>query len=181
MHTRYWKEIQDIAAKYALDPLLVEAIVLTESAGNTDAFRFEPDFYNRYIKPKKMFPGMNPRRISSSYGLMQLMWPVAVERGFPAANSPELLFLPETGLEYGCKHLRFLTDWAAEFKTRPVDGSVTGATALVTDLERLEATIAGYNGGRGGNKPTESPKRNISYVRKVFANLSTLQKIGAAA
>ncbi len=128
-----------------------------------------------------MYVGKNPRRISSSYGLMQLMWPVAVERGFPATDAPEHLFFPEVGLEYGCKHLRFLLDWAETFTNQPVPGSVTGATVPVSAQAKLEAAIASYNGGRGGNKPTESPKRNISYVRKVFANLDTLKKIGAAA
>ncbi len=141
--------------------------MLTESAGNTDAFRFEPDFYNRYLKPNKMYVGKNPRRISSSYGLMQLMWPVAVERGFPATDAPEHLFFPEVGLDYGCRQLRFLLDWAETFDA-PAQA-------------KLDAAIASYNGGRGGNKPTESPKRNISYVRKVLANLDTLRKIGAAA
>lgn len=167
MHSRYWKEIAEIAAQFQLDPLLVEAIVLTESSGNTDAFRFEPDFYNRYIKPKKLYPGQNPRRISSSYGLMQLMYPVAIERGFLDSNPPEYLFIPAIGLEFGCKQLRMLLDWAETFDATP--------------QAKLEAAIASYNGGRGGNKPTESPKRNASYVRKVFANLDTLKKIGAAA
>lgn len=161
MHTRYWKEIAEIAARFQLDPLLVEAIVLTESSGNTDAFRFEPDFYNRYIKPKKLYPGKNPRRISSSYGLMQLMWPVAVERGYPLTDAPELLFVPEVGLDYGCRQLAFLVKWADEFDALP--------------QAKLEAVIASYNGGRGGNKPTESPKRNIAYVRKVLANLQSLR------
>lgn len=168
MHSRYWKEICDIAVKFALDPLLVEAIVLTESGGNTDAFRFENDFYNRYLKPLKMYVGQNPRRISSSYGLMQIMWPTAVERGLSPTDPPEALFVPEKGIEFGCRQLAFLVAWAETF---------TDATPQA----KLEAVIASYNGGRGGNKPTETPKRNISYVRKVLANLTTLQKIGAAA
>jgi soluble lytic murein transglycosylase-like protein len=169
MATRYRKEIADAAAQFQLDPLLVEAIVLTESSGNTDAFRFEPNFYNRYIKPYKLYAGQNPRRVSSSYGLMQIMLPVAHERGFDKANPPEYLFIPAIGLEFGCKHLRFLLDWAAEF----------GPLTAVSDQQKLEAAIASYNGGRGGNKPTDQPLRNASYVRKVLANLQTL-KTGAA-
>jgi soluble lytic murein transglycosylase-like protein len=165
--TRYRKEIIVAAQKYELDPLLVEAIVLTESAGNTDGFRFEPAFYNRYMKPMKMHVGKNPRRISSSYGLMQIMYQVALERGYPTCEPPEGLFIPEVGLDYGCKQLRMLVDWASEFPT-------------VTDQQRVEAVLASYNGGRGGNKPTDKPLRNASYVRKVLANLSLL-KTGLAA
>lgn len=165
--TRYRKEIAAAAAKYGLDPLLVEAIVLTESSGNTDAFRFEPNYYNRYLKPKKLYPGQNPRRVSSSYGLMQIMYDVARERGYPDSLLPEHLFFPEVGLEWGCKHLRFLFDWAAEFPN-------------VTEAQKLEAVLASYNGGRGDNKPTDKPLRNASYVRKVLSNLTLLSK-GAAA
>ena len=164
--TRYRKEIEAAAKTYGLDPLLVEAIVLTESSGNADAFRFEPNYWNRYLKPTNKYPGQNPRRVSSSYGLMQIMYDVAVERGFDRILPPEMLFVPSVNLEYACKHLRMLTDWAAEFDATPQD--------------KLEAVLASYNGGRGDNKPTQKPKRNASYVRKVLANL-TLLKTGAAA
>ncbi len=163
--TRYRKEIAVAAAKHGLDPLVVEAIVETESSGNTDAFRFEPNYYNRYLKPINRYPGQNPRRVSSSYGLMQIMYDVAAnDRGFK--DVPEMLFIPEVGLEWGCKHLRFLIDWANEFPG-------------TTEQDRLEAALASYNGGRGDNKPTQKPLRNASYVRKVLAILTTLQK-GAA-
>ena len=158
--TRYQKEITVAAQKFALDFRLVEAIVLTESAGNTDAFRFEPNFYNRYIKPHKLYPGQNPRRVSSSYGLMQIMLPVAHERGYPQTDPPEHLFVPEIGLHYGCKHLRLLTDWADEF--------------AVSATQKRDAVLAAYNGGRGGNKPTDVPLRNAAYVRKVLAYLANI-------
>ena len=166
----HWSEIEKQAKAQQLDPLLIGAIVLTESSGNTDAFRHEPNFYNRYIKPYKLYAGWNPRRISSSYGLMQLMAPVAHERGYPKDRPVEYLFVPEVGLEWGCKHLRYLFDWAGEFNTPLVP---------VSEQDRLEAVVASYNGGRGGNKPTDRPKRNASYVRKVLTNLSLL-KTGAA-
>jgi soluble lytic murein transglycosylase-like protein len=167
--TRYRKEIEAAAKQYGLDPLLVEAIVLTESSGNTDAFRFEPNYWNRYLKPKNLYPGMNPRRVSSSYGLMQIMYDVAVERGFDKTNPPEYLFIPSVNLEYGCMHLRMLTNWANEPQF-----------VASSEQDKLEAVLASYNGGRGDNKPHQKPKRNASYVRKVLANL-TLLKTSAAA
>lgn len=169
MQSRYRKEIGVASAQYGLDPLLVEAVVLTESSGNTDAFRFEPNFYNRYLKPMKMFAGQNPRRVSSSYGLLQIMYPVAVERGFPKDAQPEMLFIPEVNLEWGCKHLRMLVDWSNQPEF-----------AASSEQDKLEAVLASYNGGRGDNKPTQHPKRNASYARKVLANL-TLLTAGAAA
>lgn len=162
--TRYRAEIEKIALDYNLDPRLVEAVVITESNGNTDAFTFEPDYWNRTMKPQKQFVGANPRRVSSRYGLMQVMYPVAVERGFSSDTQPEFLFVPEVNLIWGCVHLRFLLDWAAEFTATP--------------QQQLEAALASYNGGRGGNKPTDTPLRNASYVRKVLTNLNILK--GAA-
>lgn len=161
MATRYWAEIVAAAAKHGLDPVLVEAVVTQESSGDTDGFRFERDFFNRYIRPKNLFPGMNPRRVSSSYGLMQVMYPVAVERGFDSKWAPELLFVPETGLDFGCRQLKMLVDWAEGFDATPEN--------------RLKAVLASYNGGRGSNKPTDSPLRNAGYANSVLKHYVALK------
>lgn len=102
----YRNEIEFAARLAGLDPDLVEAVVLVESSGRTDAFRHEPDFYERYVKGKPEYEGRNPRRIASSYGLMQIMYTTAQLYGFRA--EPEMLFLPNIGLEYGCRHLAAL-------------------------------------------------------------------------
>jgi len=161
LRTRYFDLIEQVAAKHDLDPLLVEAVVVKESSGNADAFRFEPDFYNRYLK---LSPGWewarkkyaNPRRISSSYGLMQVMFPVAVEDGYPKTDPPELMFLPEVALEYGCRRLRRLREWSEE------------AGPTVDPHQRLLASLAAYNGGKGSNLPGTQPLRNGSYARAVL-------------
>lgn len=160
MITRYYPDILVAAQKHNLDPILVEAIVVRESAGNADAFRFEPDFYNRYIKPKKMFPGQNPRRVSSSYGLMQIMYPVAVERGYPTNLHPELLFVPETGLDYGCQQFRHLTD--------RMDAKYPAALPY----DKQVAILASYNGGFQG--PDALRPRNKEYALGVLQNYKTL-------
>ena len=162
MRTRYWAEIVAAATKYQLDPILVEAIVVQESAGNTDGFRFEKVFYNRLLKGKPEWDGQNPRRISSSYGLMQIMYPVAVERGYPKTQPPEGLFVPEVGLEYGCRHLRWLTNWADTFTS-------------TTSEARRGAVLASYNGGRGSNKPTDKPLRNGVYAASVLRHYAIIQ------
>ena len=43
--TGYAHEIAAAAERFKLDPVLVEAVVLTESAGRTHAYRYEPQFY----------------------------------------------------------------------------------------------------------------------------------------
>lgn len=131
----HWKLIQDVAKQHQLDSLLVAAVVLKESSANADAFRHERLFWNRYLKRLPEWTQENPRRVSSSYGLMQVMFPVAVERGYKRTNPPEGLFVPEVGLEYGTRQLRYVMDW--EDRKFPA----------VAGQERLRAALASYNGG----------------------------------
>lgn len=151
MMTLYRAEIEAISAPFTLDPDLVEAICLVESSGKTHAYRFEPAFWRRYMQDKPKWDGANPERVSSSYGLMQIMYPVACERGFNE-NAPEYLFVPTIGLYWGCKHLRSLLDWSQQY---------------------VPQAVAAYNGGKGGN--TTAPYRNQAYVDKVLATLERLK------
>jgi soluble lytic murein transglycosylase-like protein len=120
--------------------VLVEAVVWTESTDHTDAFRPEPNFYRRYLKGKPEWAGWVPRRISSSYGLMQVMYTTAILNGW--AGEPEELFLPEIGLTAGCARLRYLFAWAGRVAEPQADADVI-----------LSTTLAAYNGGQGGNGP----------------------------
>jgi soluble lytic murein transglycosylase-like protein len=140
----YRAEIEMAADEHGFDADLLEALILTESSGLTNAYRFEPDFHRRYLAGKKEWEGKNPRRVSASYGLCQVMFPVAVELGF--IGEPEDLFSPVVGIEYGAKKLAAELAWAK--------GNVDQA-------------LASYNGGRG-NWKAETPQR---YVTKVKANL----------
>lgn len=141
--TPYRDLIESVAGGHGLDPSLVEAIVIAESSGHTDAFRFEPGFYRRYLEGKPEFAGQNPRRVSSSYGLMQVMYTTAQQYGFK--DNPEALFVPMTGLQYGCLHLRRLLAWSG-------------------GDERKAA--AAYNGGQGNWMGTD-PQRYASKVMKL--------------
>jgi len=72
------------------------------------------------------------------------MYVVAVELGF--TGDPELLFVPRIGLDWGCRKLATLLQWA--------EGDVVRA-------------LAAYNGGKGGN--TTPPLRNLAYAERVLA------------
>jgi len=144
--TAYGAEIAAAAATHGLDPVLVESVVIAESSGRTDAFRYEPGFYRRYLAHKPAYEGKNPLRVSSSYGLCQCMYTTALEVGFPADQPPELLFVPEIGLDYGCRFLKSLLDWAA--------GDVTKA-------------LCAYNGGRGS--ALKPPYPNQKYADRVLS------------
>lgn len=115
-----------LAETYGIDPFLVEAVVLQESSGFACAYRFEPKFYERYLKDNPAYEGMSPQRVSASYGLMQIMYPTARDRGF--AGEPELLCVPQVNIDIGCAILRDLLAWSS--------GTVPQA-------------LAAYNGGKG--------------------------------
>lgn len=146
--TLYRPLIEQMAKQYELDPNLVEAVVLKESSGETDAFRFESGYFERYLRTKPEYAGQNRRRISSSYGLMQVMYPTAKQYGFQ--GPPEALFVPETGMRFGCQHLAALIKWAA--------GNIRQA-------------LAAYNGGQGGWKAPDPQ----AYATKVLAILRTVE------
>jgi len=142
--TEYRPLIESAASTFGLSANLVEAVVLAESSGHTDAFRFEPSFYDRYLKDNPAYAGQIPRRISSSYGLMQCMYTTAQDHGF--TGNPELLFQPEVGLHYGCKHLFVMLTWA--------NGAIRQA-------------LAAYNGGIG-NWRGAMPQRYAGHVLDIL-------------
>lgn len=163
LRTRYQSEIHVAAAKWELDPILVEAVVVQESTGNTDAFRFEPVYWNRYLKGNPRYRGLNPRRVSSSYGLMQVMYSRVLEDKIAENDvwQPELLFIPENGLDVGCGFLAELLAW----------GETLSAPQGVKEPELATlCALAAYNGGRGGNDPSKNwPLRNGKYARDVLS------------
>jgi soluble lytic murein transglycosylase-like protein len=136
--------IEEIAKAHGLDPVLVEAVVRTESSGNPRAWRFEPAFWDRYLKNKPFYQAIGPKRAASSYGLMQLMFSTAREE-FGFQGEPEDLFNPRTSLTYGCRLLKKNIVWA--------DGNE-------------DAALAAYNGGRTRDN-LKAPYRNAGYVVKV--------------
>jgi soluble lytic murein transglycosylase-like protein len=161
----YRAAIGSIAAEYGLEPALVHAVVWQESGYNTDAFRHEPDFWNRYLKMNPRYRELNPRRVSSSYGLMQVMFCRIWEDKIADNDTipPEHLFVPEIGLHVGCGLLAELLKWAAERVT-------PNATAETIAL-------AAYNGGRGGNDPTKNwPLRTASYAAQVLVKKALVEQ-----
>lgn len=169
---RFYKSaIEQAAAKWGLDPLLVAAVCWQESGFNTDAFRWEPDFYNRYLKGNPRYAGLNPRRVSSSYGLMQCLYCRILEDAVADNDAwdPELLFIPANGLDIGCGFLHQLLTWAQGLE--PI--VLTKGTNCTHEM----IALAAYNGGKGGNDPTKNwPLRNGRYANKVLAKLALLKK-----
>lgn len=159
----YWPEVRRVAVEKGLDPDLVTAVCLVESSGNTRTHRYEPAFFLRYMASDPRWKDADPTVVSASYGLMQVMYLVALEYGFHQLDPPNQLFIPHIGLEYGCRVLKDRLEW------------VSRAAADVGEDVRLRAALASYNGGKGGNAADHRPDRNAKYAEKVLATLARVR------
>jgi len=144
--TAYTDLIQRVANSYALPADVLEGQVLAESHGDPFALRYEPAYFDRYVR------GRSPEIVKAhqygplaacSFGLLQILLETAMEIGFD--GRPEDLFEPHIGLAWGAKHLAALLAWA--------DG----------DLMRA---LAAFNGGKAGN--SVRPFRNQQYADTVW-------------
>lgn len=161
-----WMPLIDAASsRHGLDSLLVAAVVQQESAGpyvqsdgsaNPYAVRVERGFWRRYgaamIRMAKRSRSRNddrwmeyPDLAATSYGLMQVMYQVGLERGMDLKFPTELCD-PEIGIEAGCRHL---------------------AWCLNQRQGRTEAALVRYNGS-----PTYPPKV-LAHKRAIEAALRT--------
>lgn len=112
--------IRGYSLMYELDTSLVCAIILQESAGNQYAYRYEPAFFERYLKGKSRYEligACDPVSLDSelmfrscSFGLMQIMGQTA--REFSYSDQLPTLFTPNNNIELGCKILRKYIDEA---------------------------------------------------------------------
>lgn len=109
--TIYRALIEQAVKMHGLDADLLEALVICESSGQAWAYRYEPAFYARYLANKAKWRGQPPERIAASYGLCQVMFTTALEHDYPY-DQPEYLFVPTINLEFGCRILAKLMDWA---------------------------------------------------------------------
>ena len=154
--TAYTAQIHDAATVYHLDPDLFEALVICESAGHADAFRFEPQYAIRYHMAEK-FPLWPVRATAASYGLTQIMFPTVVEFGY--TGPPEGLFEPRLNLDYGGRYLHACLEWAIQVTAPPPE-------------QQLSA-LAAYNGGRNSAQRPPRPK-NIAYALRIREIMATL-------
>jgi soluble lytic murein transglycosylase-like protein len=128
------------AAAQGLDPTLVCAVCEQESSWYPWAMRYEPAFYERYVRPLGLSPTESTLR-SFSFGLMQIMGQTARELGFKARSLGELLD-PSQCVHYGCLKLAACL--------RLADGDV-------------QAGLLKYNGGSNPDYPSQVMARMASY------------------
>lgn len=129
--TDYRQEIEIAAATHGLDADLVQAVVEQESSYRWFAYRFEPAFFTRYLAHLPEYAKRDPKEVSASYGLMQVMYTTAYEHGFKGDAWD--MVRPNVALDNGCRVLAKLLRWS------------DGAT---------EQALAAYNAGQGNWKST---------------------------
>jgi len=140
-----------IAKKYRLEKTLIKAMAIVESALDVRAYRHEPMFWERYLKNNNSWKNKDSKIVSSSYGLMQLMFTTAWQLGF--RGQAEDLYNPVINIELGAKLMRQLIDGVR--------------SSLNKRLWPFDIALARYNGGSRGNPSGNGTLRNQSYVDKV--------------
>ena len=94
-----------VSGTYGLRADLLAAQIHVESSGNPFAFRYEKDYFERYIHDHATAKGYSYGPLAAcSYGLLQILLETALEMGF--GGKPQELFDPMIGLSWGAKYLQ---------------------------------------------------------------------------
>jgi len=109
MNANLWEKVRKVAFEQQLDPWLLGAIVVQESAGDPHAIRFEPGWKlfkdaEKFAKKNSISLDTEKNQQACSHGLCQLMGAVAREHAFQGAWA--MLYGVETNLTLGAMHLK---------------------------------------------------------------------------
>lgn len=148
--------ISETAARYAIDDVLFAALILQESSLNQFAFRFESDFYKRYIEGRSRkdlggwWPECDPhsnedmleRKLrAASFGYCQIILQTARELGFEGL--PSDLWDPKINLDLGARKLAHCFLLARKRSPAGSRSEITRAALLI------------YNGGANLHYPDD--------------------------
>jgi soluble lytic murein transglycosylase-like protein len=161
-----WRSIVDkCAVEFQVSQALILSVIQMESGGDKNAFRYEPGFYKYYLENNATWQNLmiernyTEKQVSSSYGLMQLMYPTAWMLGF--REDPEELYNPYKNIHLGTKYLKQLLD--------KYDGNHFLA-------------LAHYNGGSTGakqyinNELNQRPARYANKANQIYENFVNYHK-----
>ena len=152
------------AKKFKVKKLLLKAIAEVESGMNQKAYRFEPGFWNKYLKDNPEWKDKDPAIVSASHGLLQIMWTTAWSLGFRGTTGEELED-PATNIMLEAKLIRSLID-----KVR------AKGVCQNNGLWEIEVATALYNGGSRDNPDASGKLRNQRYVDRVMDAYWALRK-----
>lgn len=136
--------ILQVSELYDLRPDLLAAQVYAESAGDPWAFRYEHEYFERYVKDRPTVAGYKYGPLAAcSFGLMQVLLETALEHGFD--GQPQQLFDERVGLTFGAKYLRYcLNATGGEYRRALAryNGSGARADAYATKVFTLREQFA---------------------------------------
>jgi soluble lytic murein transglycosylase-like protein len=165
--TEFDKHLCVAGKHYDIKKLLLKSVAIIESNLDPKAYRFEQLYWDRYMKDAPEWKDKDPHVVSASYGLLQIMYPIAVNLGF--VGSTEELCDPMTNIMLGAKLMRQLLDRVV--KARFCDKFYWLSPAMIM--------LSRYNGGGLRNPDDNGVLRNQKYVRKVMKQWGELRKAEA--
>lgn len=153
---KFGELIRAAAEKNSLNVELFASLIMQESGGKVDAWRYEPNFYRTYLEkltieemqgfvPNNILLDDEKRLRSVSWGLTQILGETARELGFEGDLDIDL-FDPATNLEYGAKYL---------------------AKCFARHPDEREALLA-YNGGSDDTYPDRVLARKMNGEYKIL-------------
>jgi len=152
-----------VSKKFQVEKLLLKAIAMVESSMDPMAYRYEKEFWEKYGSKFPDLKDRDPKEVSASYGLMQVMFSTAWNLGFRGPGVD--LYNPVYNVELAGKLLVQLRE---QLVPKPFWRCWPN-----------EVVLARYNGGSAGNPGPEGLLRNWDYVLRVkreYINLWTKEK-----
>jgi Transglycosylase SLT domain len=150
--------IDGVCNLHTLNREIVAGLIAVESGGVWWRRRFEPAFYDHYIRNKELgllpgyvhLPGRDSATekldLATSWGLMQIMGQTAREAGFN--KEMETLLFPKTNVAFGAKKLR---------------------ACLEREKFDYEKALLRYNGGANAGYPTKVLDASKSRVSEIYS------------
>jgi soluble lytic murein transglycosylase-like protein len=151
------------ARKFKLKAKFLKAVAVCESSLNERAYRFEPAFFEKYLKDKDEWKDKDPREVSASFGLCQLMFTTAWGMGY--RGDGEGLYDPVVNVTLGARYIRKLIDKCKKERWH-----------FNTPFNPLSMAMARYNGGSYKNPDKDGWIRNEAYVKKIFKTFRQLKE-----
>ena len=149
------KAVRKYAKEYQIEPALIKAFIRHESFWYAPAYRID---YNSLRKQKWYIRTLSPeerkyKKYYASYGPMQILYGLAKHYGYEGI--PWGLFDPDTGIKYGCIHLK----------------------ELLSQFKNLKDAIHSYNWGSNAWHDTDGDKihdsdekyKNQAYVDSIYS------------
>ena len=169
--TKYTTEFDSVfcsrSKKYGLRKLLLKSIAICESSLNKDAYRYEPAFWDKYLKNNPLYKDKEIALVSASHGLFQIMFPTACELLETKAElTREDLCNPFLNTELAAKYIRKILDKV--IAQRVCDKYYW--------FSPIEVVMARYNSGYTSNPSDDGVLRGQKYADRIMKTWCDLEK-----